>query len=109
MNPMIQPKRSLKSLKSSRLLLIPLLFGCFALMPMAPAVVPPPDGGYPGGNTAEGQNALLSRTTGGFNAAIGWLSLRGLTTGSFNTGIGAGTLALTNADPKIRRPARERF
>jgi Chaperone of endosialidase len=98
MNPMIQPKRSLKSLKSSRLLLIPLLFGCFALVPMAPAVVPPPDGGYPGGNTAEGQNALLSRTTGGFNAAIGWLSLRGLTTGSFNTGIGAGTLALNNAD-----------
>jgi hypothetical protein len=62
------------------------------------AVTPPPDGGYPGGNTAEGQNALLSRTTGGFNAAIGWLSLRGLTTGSFNTGVGAGTLALNNAD-----------
>jgi hypothetical protein len=28
------------------------------------AVVPPPDGGYPGGNTAEGQNALFSLTTG---------------------------------------------
>ena len=66
--------------------------------PRVQAVTPPPDGGYPGGNTAEGQNALLSRTTGGFNAAIGWLSLRGLTTGSFNTGVGAGTLALNNAD-----------
>ena len=66
--------------------------------PKAQAVVPPPDGGYPGGNTAEGQNALFSRTTGGFNAAIGWLSLRGLTTGSFNTGVGAGTLALNNGN-----------
>ena len=66
--------------------------------PRVQAVTPPPDGGYPGGNTAEGQNALLSRTTGGFNAAIGWQSLRGLTTGSFNTGVGAGTLALNNAD-----------
>ena len=28
------------------------------------AVSPPPDGGYPGNNTAEGQNALLSLTTG---------------------------------------------
>src|SRR5437588_754816 len=71
---------------------------CFALGPKAQAVSPPPDGGYPGGNTAEGQNALLSRTTGGYNAAIGWLSLEDLTSGSFNTGVGAGTLALNNAD-----------
>jgi hypothetical protein len=33
---------------------------CFALSPNARAVVPAPDGGYPGGNTAEGQNALLT-------------------------------------------------
>jgi hypothetical protein len=51
------------------------------------AVVPPPDGGYPGGNTAEGTKALLSLTTGGYNAAIGWQSLRGLTTGNYNTGV----------------------
>jgi trimeric autotransporter adhesin len=76
----------------------PLLLIVLALVPVAQAVVPAPDGGYPGGNTAEGQNALLSLTTGGFNAGIGWLSLRGLTTGSFNTGVGAGTLALNNAD-----------
>jgi hypothetical protein len=67
-------------------------------LPKAQAVVPPPDGGYPGGNTAEGTNALLSQTTGGYNAAIGWLSLRGLTTASFNTGVGAGTLPFNNAD-----------
>ena len=70
----------------------------FAILPKAQAVIPPPDGGYPGGNTAEGQNALLSRTTGGFNTALGWLSLRALTTGSYNTGVGAGTLVLNTGD-----------
>jgi len=65
---------------------------CFGRLPKAEAVVPAPDGGYPGGNTAEGQAALLSLTTGGFNTAVGLLSLRSLTEGSFNTGIGAGTL-----------------
>ncbi len=40
---------------------------CFALVQNAQAVNPPPDGGYPGGNTAEGHNALFSLTTGPFN------------------------------------------
>jgi hypothetical protein len=80
------------------LLLIALVFACFALSPTAQAVSPAPDGGYPGQNTAEGQNALLSLTSGGFNTANGWLSLRAVTTGSFNTGVGAGTLALNTAD-----------
>jgi hypothetical protein len=62
------------------------------------AVSPPPDGGYAGGNTAEGQNALLSLTTGGFNTAVGLLSLRSDTTGSFNTAIGAGTLVANTAN-----------
>jgi hypothetical protein len=35
------------------------------------AVVPPPDGGYPGFNTAEGHNALFNLTTGVGNAAVG--------------------------------------
>jgi len=73
-------------------------FACLALIQSALAVSPPPDGGYPGGNTAEGQNALLSRSTGGFNTAIGWYSLNALTTANFNTGIGAGTLVLNNGD-----------
>jgi hypothetical protein len=60
-----------------------------AFFPKAQAVVPPPDGGYPGGNTAEGQNALLSLTTGGFNTAVGFFSLRSDTGGSLNTAIGA--------------------
>ena len=55
---------------------IGLLLACLELSPEAQAVSPPPDGGYPGGNTAEGQTALLSLTTGGFNTAAGFLSLR---------------------------------
>jgi hypothetical protein len=49
---------------------------CFGLLPTMQAVSPAPDGGYPGGNTAEGQAALLSLTTGQGNTAAGWLSLR---------------------------------
>jgi hypothetical protein len=70
----------------------------FALTPLARAVVPPPDGGYPGGNTAEGTNALLGLTTGTFNTALGFLSLQSNTTGSFNTATGAGTLLVNSAD-----------
>jgi len=84
----------------TKYLAVPLLliFGFAAFLLKAEALVPPPDGGYPSGNTAEGQNALLNLTSGGFNAAVGWLSLRNLTTGSFNTAVGAGTLALNTAD-----------
>jgi hypothetical protein len=66
--------------------------GCFALLSHLEAVVPPPDGGYPGFNTAEGQNALSSLTTGVGNTAVGWFSLFDNTDGSFNTAVGAGTL-----------------
>jgi hypothetical protein len=64
----------------------------FALLPIAQAVVPPPDGGYPGFNTAEGQNALSGLTTGIGNTAVGWFSLFSNNDGSFNTAVGAGTL-----------------
>jgi hypothetical protein len=83
------------------LLLCPVMLACFALSVMAqdaPDVNPPPDGGYAGGNTAEGQKALLNRTTGIYNNAIGIYSLLSLTTASFNTGDGAGTLLLNNAN-----------
>jgi len=71
---------------------------CFALSPTAHAVVPPPDGGYPGGNTAEGQNALLSLTTGSYNTGVGLLSLSSNTTTSLNTAIGAGALLANTAN-----------
>jgi len=62
-------------------------------------VNPPPDGGYPGGNTAEGQNALLSlQPSGIYNTAIGIFSLQSLTFGDFCTGVGAGTLLLNTAN-----------
>ena len=58
---------------------------------------PPPDGGYPGGNTAEGDNALFSLTTGTYNTAVGVFSLQSNTSGDFNTAIGAGTLLANTA------------
>jgi hypothetical protein len=73
-------------------------FSCLALCQAVQAVLPAPDGGYPGGNTAEGQAALLSLTTGGFNTAVGFYSLRSDTTGQLNTAIGAGTLLANTAD-----------
>jgi hypothetical protein len=72
--------------------LLSLLVAFFGLCEMAQAVVPAPDGGYPRGNTAEGQSALFSLTTGGYNTAVGFFSLRSETIGSFNTAIGAGAL-----------------
>ena len=67
-------------------------------MPRAQAVVPPPDGGYPGFTTAEGQNALFSLTTGSANTAVGWFSLWSNTEGSNNTAVGAGTLLFNVGD-----------
>ena len=58
------------------------------------AVDPPPDGGYPGNNTAEGENALLNLTDNGLdNTAVGYQAMAGNTTGSSNTAVGSGTLA----------------
>jgi hypothetical protein len=67
-------------------------FACVALVSAVQAVNPAPDGGYPGGNTAEGDRALLHLTTGSFNAAVGFLSLLGNSQGNFNTAMGAGAL-----------------
>jgi hypothetical protein len=67
-------------------------------LPDTQAVTPPPDGGYPGGNTAEGQDALLDLTSGLYNTAVGLFSLRSNTTGGFNTAIGAGTLLFNTGE-----------
>src|SRR4029077_14020200 len=88
-----------RSFSRHALLLIPLALTCFALFgPNAAGVLPAPDGGYPGGNTAEGQNALFSLTTGGYNTALGVFSLKSNTEGGFNTATGAGTLLVNTAD-----------
>src|SRR6266567_8243854 len=66
-------------------LLIPLLLACFALCQMARAVVPAPDGGYPGNNTAEGTDALFGLGSGIWNTALGFRALCHNTTGIGNT------------------------
>jgi hypothetical protein len=86
------------SLLRCALILMPFVLMCVALLPGAQAVSPAPDGGYPGGNTAEGQAALLSLTTGTFNTAVGFLSLRSDTEGQFNTAVGAGALLANVGD-----------
>ena len=65
-----------------------LVLVCFVLLPEAQAVSPAPDGGYPGGNTAEGDNALSSLTTGTDNTAMGFDALFSNTTGNWNTAYG---------------------
>jgi hypothetical protein len=67
-----------------------LVLACFAFSPAQNAfgVVPPPDGGYPNDNTAEGTDALFSLTTGSKNTAIGFNALYSNTTGLGNTATG---------------------
>ena len=61
---------------------------CFAIVQNTQAVTPAPDGGYPGANTAEGDNALLNLTSGVWNTALGALALNHDTTGRQNTATG---------------------
>src|SRR5215472_9968086 len=89
-----------------------LALACFALSPAARAVYPTPGGGYPGANTAEGENALytatgsgalMSNTTGSTNTATGASALHDTTTGSQNTAIGSFALISTQAAATILR------
>src|SRR6478752_5743485 len=68
--------------------LIAFMLSCFGLSAKILAVVPAPDGGYPGNNTAEGTNALFSLTTGVANTATGSSSLYQNTSASYNTATG---------------------
>jgi hypothetical protein len=83
---------------TSRSVLFLALLCLVTIGPTAQSVVPPPDGGYPRFNTAEGQNALFSLTTGSANTAVGWYSLFSDTEGSFNTATGAGALLFNTND-----------
>jgi hypothetical protein len=69
---------------------------CLALLPTPNAfgVTPAPDGGYAGNNTAEGDYALFTLTTGENNTAIGSHALYFNTSGNSNTA--TGDLALYN-------------
>ena len=74
--------------------LIAVALTLFNLSPLSWAVDPPPGGGYPGENTAVGDSALFSLTSGRDNTALGFRTLFSDKTGFSNTA--TGSLALEN-------------
>ncbi len=94
---------SMKTTRSSILIILSLV--CVSLLPNAKAVMPPPDGGYPGGNTAEGlKRAFQSDHRGRTNTAVGYFSLDNNRTASFNTAVGAGALFANTRKSKHSDP-----
>jgi hypothetical protein len=69
-----------------------LVLACVSVLSRAQAVVPPPDGGYPGDNTVEGTSALFSLTSGMANTALGSQALYSNTISSYNTAQGCRAL-----------------
>jgi hypothetical protein len=87
-----------RSLLRDLFLRISLLLICFGLPSTTKAVNPPPDGAYPGANTAEGgAGALFSLTSGTNNTALGSQALYNVRNGSQNTATGAQALKDNNA------------
>jgi len=86
MKPLIQFKTTIPPL------LVSVLLVYFGLAPLAQAVSPPPDGGYPGGNTAEGIDALLNLSSGVWNSGFGFQALNHDTAGKDNTATGVRAL-----------------
>ena len=74
-------------LRNCFLFLVLALLLCVPL-PVARAVSPAPDGGYPNNNTAEGTSALSSLTSGADDTAIGFQALFSNTSGTYNSGEG---------------------
>jgi uncharacterized coiled-coil protein SlyX len=76
--------------------IVPIALCCFALVQNTQAQLPAPspDGGYPGGNTAEGINALhdVNTAVGINNTAVGANALTHDTTGQYNVAVGSGAL-----------------
>ena len=70
------------------LLLTSLVLACLAFSANAQAANPPPDGGYPNSNTAEGTDALFSLTSGVWNTALRFEALNNDTAGGKNTATG---------------------
>jgi len=79
-------------------IIMPFVLMCVATLPGARAVSPPPDGGYPGGNTAEGTDALLSLSSGTNNTAIGADALANNVSGNDNTAVGFQALLLATGN-----------
>ena len=108
-------RKSSIQFKFAPAVLIIFTLGSFAICQSVHGVVPAPDGGYPGLNTAEGTNALKNLTTGVANTGVGWYSLFSNTDGSFNTALGAGRSCSTSEiqphvkERKTRPSARRLF
>jgi len=75
-------------LRGFRFVSLAVALACFVVLRAASGVTPAPDGGYPTGNTAEGEDALFSLTTGYDNVAVGYEALFSNTSGILNTGSG---------------------
>src|SRR5215469_5151944 len=86
------------SLLRCAFIIMPFVLICVATLPAARAVSPPPDGGYPGGNTAEGTDALLSLNSGTNNTAIGADALANNVSGNDNTAVGFQALLLATGN-----------
>src|SRR5438067_2126718 len=71
---------------------------CFGLCGQVQSATdtPDPGGSLPTSNTADGQGALGSLTTGLYNSAFGFLSVLSLSDANFDTGVGAGALLVDN-------------
>jgi len=86
----------MKTLIQSKILITIIIsvvtFVSSGFLPTAHAVNPPPDGGYARFNTAEGQNALFSLTSGADNTALGGQALFHDTVGNHNTAVGLNAL-----------------
>jgi hypothetical protein len=83
------PRRSFSE-GGSLIAVLLLALVCFGLSPAPKAfgVSPAPDGAYPGANTAEGQSALQSLTSGIHDTALGYQTLFGNTAGHDNVASG---------------------
>jgi hypothetical protein len=88
MKTLLRTKYSINNVPAFPGMLVLLAVGGLALSPMARAVTPAPDGGYPGSNTAEGDNALFNLAGGLDNTALGFDALLSNTAGNFNTAVG---------------------
>ena len=98
MNLLIEFKRISSSPWRRALLLTVIVLLSFGLLPTAQAILPPPlpDGGYPGGNTAEGTEALFNLTSGIDNTAVGFRTLNINTKSSRDTAVGSLALFTDN-------------
>src|SRR6266478_3226234 len=87
-------KTIIKTCLATYLAVVGVSLACFTgFASKAFGVSPPPDGGYPNKNTAEGQDALFGLTNGNANTANGFAALKANTNGDRNTADGFQALA----------------